>query len=128
MGRKRTDPIPNTKEIDGMTFHIHGKFTQRTKANTMSKRLHKQGNWSRVVEVQRGHKRYHAVYVKSGRKEKEQAEKRKRTQLAQIEKRQRKEISAEKKRQRKKIEAEEKRQRKREALERKREYELQQKD
>jgi len=77
-GRTKLDIIPQIKVIEGSTFYLQGSFINKNKAQALSKRLHKQGNYSRVIEVQRGRRKYLAVYVRSGRKEAEKKAKRER--------------------------------------------------
>lgn len=77
-GRKKLKTMPETKNIDGMTMHLQSSFVNSNKAQAFAKRLRKQGYWARVIEVQRGRRKYHGVYVRSGRREEKQKERRER--------------------------------------------------
>ena len=64
--KKRAEPIPQSKEIDGTPYYLSGSFRSHGQALHLSKAIQRRGDYAQVVEVQRGRHKFHCVYSKKG--------------------------------------------------------------
>ena len=63
--------FPLFHDFEGMRYQLDATFRNKSKASSFAKQVHKRGNYSRVLERQRGNKMYHCVYSRAGRKTEE---------------------------------------------------------
>ena len=64
--RKREEPIPTSKNIEGETYYLVTSFRNHGQALHLSKSIQRRGDYAQVIEVQRGKKKFHAVYTRKG--------------------------------------------------------------